>query len=370
MKIRVLLVILAMVAVACGGAAAPDDSVDADETVETTEPGPDGADSELDTLADFFGGSDDPEQAQAQYREQEARLQEAVRLCMAEEGFDYIPVEPPADDYVFDDSTQEEFAAEQGFGITTWVGNEDEFVESDSEWVDPNQEIVEAMSDSEREAYYEALYGSEEEQQEGTTVEVDPETGEEVYFQEGFGAGCYGEAAEAEYGGQDDLWEELGPEVEAMYERMQADPRIVEANQEWSACMADEGYDYESPDAMYETVFTEFQTRLDEIVGPNGGYVDPFEGWTEEEISAFFEEKTEDEINAFFEETQNQEPDYDQEALAALQEEEIELAVLTARCSARMEDVFREVSEDYEADFVNEHRDELEAIKASQGGSN
>jgi hypothetical protein len=321
------------------------------------------------TLAAFMGWDVDPEDAEAQYREQEARIQESIRQCMVAEGFEYVPVEPPADAFgVVDERTPEEWAAEQGFGITTWVGNEEAFSGPETEWVDPNQEIVDAMSESEREAYYAALYGSEEEQQAGTTSEIDPETGEEVFYSEGFGFGCSGEAYEAEYGNQDDLYTELGPELEAMNERIMADPRIVALDTEWSACMADKGYTYESQEKMYEEVSTDLQARLDAIVGPNGGYVDPFEGWTEEEINAFFEEKTEEEVNAFFEQAQNQAPEYDVAALEALQQEEIEIAVAAAECQGDFEEVYAEVSAEYESEFIAANQTKLEEIRASADG--
>lgn len=369
-RLLVAIAAVGLLAAGCGGGsetAAEGDGSEA-ESGSTPESLAGDAGDNIETLADFFGGADDPAEAQQQSIEQEARVQEAVRACMAEEGFEYIPVEQPAGSFAFDDTSQEDWAREQGFGITTWVGREDEFLGEEQNFVDPNDDMVAEMSDSEREAYYGALWGTEEEQQEGTTVEVDPDTGEEIFYQEGFGAGCYGEAQETEYGGQDDLWTELSPDLESMYERMQSDPRIVEANTEWSSCMAEGGYDYESPDTMYESVFDDFQQRLDEIVGPNGGYVDPLEGWTEEEINAFFEEKTEDEINAFFEEAQNAAPEYDQEALASLQQEEIDLAVAAAECQSTMDEAFEEVYAEYESEFIDEHRSELESIKAAQEG--
>jgi hypothetical protein len=119
-------------------------------------------------------------------------------------------------------------------------------------------------------------------------------------------------------------------------------------------------------DDMYMTVFDDFQNRLDEIVGPNGGFTDPFEGWTEDEINAFFEEKTPEEVDAFFQQAQQDSmQDIDQQALAALQEEEIDLAVAAAGCSKDMDEMYREISSEYEADFIAEHRAELEALRDS-----
>lgn len=355
-----VLAFLALLFVGCGntGGEGSSSTVDAD-----------GAE----TLSEFLGfGDEDPEAAEARYRDEEAERQELIRSCMSEEGFDYIPVMPPEQSFqVFGPEGEEERVAEQGFGISTWYGNEEEFSGPDIEWTDPNQDMVETMSESEQQAYYESLYGSEEEQMEGATTEVDPETGEEMVMMEGFGAGCEGEASEAIYGdqAQNELWEELGPAMETMYEQIQADPRVVEFNENWSTCMGEAGFEFASQEDMYNTVFDDFQTRLEAIVGPNGGYADPFEGWTEDEINAFFEEKTEDEINAFFEQAESEtRADIDQEALTALQQEEIDLAVADFECRDGFEDLYEEVSADYEPAFIESHRETLEKIRDAQGG--
>jgi hypothetical protein len=365
---------LMLLLAACGGGgnstAAEDGDTPADSSTASTVAESDDGGGEADTLASYLGWDtgQDPEAAEANYRQQEARIQETIRLCMAEEGFDYIPVEPPADSFVVDDRSPAEWAAEQGFGISTWIGNEEAFSGPDVEYVDPNQEIVEAMSESERNAYYEALWGSEEENAAQQTTEIDPETGDEITYSEGFGAGCSGEAYEAEYGGQDDLYTELGPELDAMYERISADPRILALDVEWSECMSGKGHDYESQQAMYDAVYEDFQARLDAIVGPNGGYVDPFEGWTEDQINAFFEEKSEEEINAFFESAQSEAPEYDEAALAALQQEERDLAVAAAECQGDWEEVWMEVSAEYESEFIAANQAALDEIKSSLDG--
>lgn len=361
-----VLALVVLVLAACGGGA-PADSAPS-ETSDAPR-----ADEGGGSLAGFFGyGEGESEAAQADFRDQEARVQEAIRACMAREGFEYIPIVPPDSAFqVWDEADEEERVRTQGFGITTWFGNEEEFGAGE-EWVDPNQEAVETLSDAERQAWYDALWGTEEEQQEGMTSEIDAETGETIYYSEGFGAGCQGEASEAVYGSQDGsqaLWEELQPAMEAMYQRVEADPRIVEANSAWASCMAEKGYELGSRNAMWETVHQDFQARLDEIVGPDGGYGDPFEGWSEDEINAFFEEKTQEEIDAFFEEAQAaSQADIDQEALSALQQEEIEMAVADFECAQGWNDLYQEVSEAYEADFISENRAILEQIRDAQGG--
>lgn len=358
---------------ACGGGGGSAGSTEDESGSSTTNSIEESESGGEESLMDFFGGGDDPEAAQAQYMDQESQRQELIRACMAEEGFDYTPVTPPEESFqAFGPDDEEDYVREQGFGITTWYGNEDQFSGPEFEWEDPNQEMVEAMSESEQEAYYEALYGSEEDQMEGATTETDPETGEEYTVVPGFGAGCEGEASEEVYGDPAEteaLWEELNPAMEELQERIQADPRVVEFNEEWSECMAEAGFDFEDQQQMYETIFEDFQQRFDEIVGPGGGFADPFEGWTEEEIQAFFEENTQDEIDAFMEQAQSEaQTDVDQEALEALQQEEIDLAVANFECGSDFSDLYQEVSADYEGEFIEEHRELLEQIRDAQGG--
>lgn len=344
-----------------------------DEPISTQETTGESSSEDAQSLADFFGyGTDDPEAQQAEFRDQEARVQEAIRRCMAEQGFDYQPVLPPDSAFqVYGPEDEEERVRTQGFGITTWFGNEDQ-MDRGEEWVDPNQDALEEMSDSEREAWQEALHGTQEEQEELMELEVDEETGETVHMMTGFGPGCYGEAQEAEYGDMNqtqELWEQLQPAMDQMHQRVEADPRIIELNEEWSSCMAEAGYEVESRNDMYETVYQDFQERFDELVGAQGGFSDPFEGWSQEEIDAFFEENTQEEIDAFFEEAQETaRAEVDMEAVEALQQEEIDMAVANFECSDGWQDAYTEISQEYEADLIAENREILEQIREAQGG--
>lgn len=356
---RVVLVLVTIFAfVACGGSGGSN----AEGDTATT------AAAELESLASFLGypSGDDPEAAQVFYEAQEQDLQELIRDCMVEQGFEYVPFVYPQPEGAFGPFDQVEYAREQGFGITTWYGNEElQSTTTGVEVVDPNQEIVSAMSESESTAYYEALYGPPDQ----GTPEVDESTGETIYVQEGFGAGCQGQASEAIYGGQNRAYEEMSTELEDMYTRMQADPRITEANTEWVSCMSDRGHEYESLEKMYESVYEDFQKRFEAIVGPNGGYVDPLAGMSEAEIEALFADMTDEEINAFYQQAQEEtESDIDQEALTALQQEEKELAVAAAECSVDLNELYMELSKEYEAQFIADNRTRLEEIRDGAGG--
>lgn len=283
------------------------------------------------TLADFLGlpfsplsgPPDDPEAV----REQFTRIEESIQQCMADQGFEYQPEIPP-DSAFTPELSEEERVRTYGFGITTWYGREDESHELD-EWVDPNQEMVEALSDSDRYAWIEALEGC-----------------------------VYGWSVEIE-----EIWvREIADAFDATWEQFHADPRLVEADREWAACMTEAGYEFADRDAMDEFIWESheaggsFDYRLQQIVG------DPFQGWTNEEIDAFFEEATEEEIDAFFAETQALDQ-AGQAALEALQQEEIDLALADFGCRGDYLEVDEAVYREYEVEFIAEHREVLERIR-------
>ena len=374
------LVLAALVLAACGGTASVDSTdppvVEGAESGETVGEAPteapaeapaEGAGTEPDedepeTLADYLGYDfNDPEAAAAQAMEDERRVQEAIARCMAQEGFEYVPAVRPVTSsrLAFD---QEEFAREQGFGITTGFGREGSFlVEEEDGWEDPNQAIVESLSESEREAYDEVLHGPFDQSAFGE--DLDPETGEPVFPDDPFGGGCQGQAYEEVYGAQMEMWEKLGPELQELWQRVQADPRFEEAERQWVVCMADRGYSYNGIDSLYEEVYEDFGGRLAEITGGADPFGDPFEGWTDEEIDAFFEERSQEEIDDFFAQAGREEMDeIDQDALAALQQEEIDLAVAAFECQEPMMDTFQELQREYEGRFIRENRDVLDEL--------
>ena len=58
----------------------------------------------------------------------------------------------------------------------------------------------------------------------------------------------------------------------------------------------------------------------------------------------------------------------DMEAVRALQQEEIDMAVKDLECGKQMEEVYQEVSAEYESDFIAEHRETLEQIRELEQG--
>ena len=107
-KPMIVLLALALLVAACGGGGGGAEP----EASEDSTPGEE-------TLADFFGyANEDPEAAEAEYREQESRIQESIRQCMAGAGFEYQPVLPPEGSYGFVDEEfdEGEWVRTQGLG--------------------------------------------------------------------------------------------------------------------------------------------------------------------------------------------------------------------------------------------------------------
>lgn len=327
--VRLLLVSLLLVLPACRGS---ESTGDQSAAAGETEAGP---------IAEFFGY--DEEVDSEQFAEEERRLQELLVACMAEQGFEYLPVEYPeaAEDPAYaaqQEMSPEEYASEYGYGITTV---EYEASPEEENWVDPNQAIVEGMDDAERTAYEAALYGE--------MPEVVP--GEEESVEYGFGGGCQGEASEEIYGGGEEaeaIDQELGPKWEELYTRMEADPRIVEGNTGWAECMAAAGHDFPTPEDAQNSIWDQQNALYEEAYPEDPATAEPAEG----------------------EEGEYVEPEIDEADLAELRETEIAVAVADQRCAAEHlpEELRQEVTAEYEQAFIDENRDLLERAREAQEG--
>jgi hypothetical protein len=297
----------------------------------------------LETLADFFGVSvfDDPQAEEAAHQEFILQFQEALRMCMAEQGFDYMPVLPREDVFRVIAAPEEERVRERGFLITTDVGSGlPDAVDSAWFTTDPNEDRVAAMSEAEREAWDGMLSSCEDE----ASADV-PGSGLELAFS-------------------------TMPEIGDLDERLDADPRVVELESEWSRCMGEQGYEYSDRDDLLNAGLLNLRNRFEALMGDDSAF-NPFAGWAAEEIQQFVEGKSDEEIQAFFrEEDQKRLDRIDAEALAALQQEEIDLAVADLECRRELDyDETRDaVRKEVEANFIDSNREALEQIRDSEGG--
>ena len=215
-------------------------------------------------------------------QEREAKVQEEVRTCMAAEGFEYIPMDPSRMNVrmigpgMEDDA---EFRRTKGYGITTMFGEgaATAAITEGGGSDDPNQEIREALSDEDKEAYDKALFGrtATPEGESGTfSVQVGP-GGVVTSDEDGeFGpseAGCFGKAQEA-VGADNDRLQRIGPKLQELQERIASDPRMVKANADWAECMAGAGFDFESPEKIPEYLFGKMSELQEELGGdgPSG----------------------------------------------------------------------------------------------------
>ncbi len=394
-RLLLMLAVLALVVAACGGTPAEttdDDAAssqvaqgdgaektDGDTNEDGTSAEPptgSGDDGEL-TINDFIPGFDPTAFEETDWRSQELEVEQAVAECMAAEGFEYIPF-VPADvggGFIGDEWDQETYVKEYGFGVATWVLQEQAFQEDydpeDDPWANnPNNEIVEAMDELEREEYYRVLHGSEPEIIMNTPwEEIEAMTPEEqqAFYDEAYRDwepdGCYNEAWENAYdfneGAAEAFYEEFGQDLDDIYQRVESDPRVVAIQDEWSACMADKGHDFADQEEMYGYFYgtdsggqwqeSEFQRQVNELI-------------TYPEVDdSYFENLDEGE-----------EPDptlwapqYDIEALQPFINEEIAVATADFECSEGMWDKWEEIYKELEAQFIAENMDRLLAFRDS-----
>jgi len=284
------------------------------------------------TLADFFGFGTDQDELMAHAAAQQREVEEAIAACMAREGFEYVPQDvgemlAPAD-HPRQQLSEEEFRREYGYGITTL---EREAIQGPGGAMDdPNLALLEQLDDAEREAYERALYG----EQMAFDMDADPDDVEMPQIE-----GCQGEAMDEVQGDQMQVADELIPELMALEEQINADPRMVEALQDWQTCLREAGFDFEDRFDPYNHLsqrFAELEQAAFEQMDKEG--FDPDEGPIE--------------------------PELDPDELEELRQEELEIAAVEWQCTeTHLQDVEAEVRTEYESAFIDENRHELEQMR-------
>lgn len=181
--------------------------------------------------------------------------QDAIAACMGALGFEYIPTfaNTSATSLTFGDAAENaDFRRVEGWGITadqsgTGMAHPGSATQlTPVVDVDPNQEIVDAMSESTRDAYYLALHGVDRATGETVSTTSCSDVARETYSIEGVLAST--------------------PDLAYLYEEMRdlrdtdgSDPRTLDLDARWAQCMTDAGYlGYTSP--------ARASTRFEEIV--------------------------------------------------------------------------------------------------------
>jgi len=173
---------------------------------------------------------------------QSNRVEELVSACMAEQGFEYTPVDDSAnirrtaslEDAETRTSTQE-WVTSNGWGVVPSKADR-EAMKTQAENADPNTAYLESLSSAEQSAYKDALWGA--------LASGQPEDDSKALTWDE--TGCYGKV-EHEGGGDsnyraDEDYAGLFEAMDGLWEQTAKQPEVVALEKQWSGCMADEGY--------------------------------------------------------------------------------------------------------------------------------
>lgn len=151
------------------------------------------------------------------------RLEAHLATCMAGEGFRYIPIDPDQPGLTGTPegipSSAEEMAAEYGYGVVLNVRLSYQPITTEID--DPNVAIQEELSAAEQEAYRHSY---------GICATEAVQT-----YPDPFGSGS-----------EEEAW--LADQLSAIQTAVWEDPRVQQAVDGWSRCMAEQGYEFAHPD--------------------------------------------------------------------------------------------------------------------------
>jgi len=245
--------------------------------------------------------------------QRQARAENLIRDCMKAQGFDYVPVDPAAQQEALTGSRglgKDEFEQQYGYGITTLYEERQQLAE-----LGPNQAVYDALSPADQTAYTRTLYGEDPTQ----TFAVALDTGDFTRL-----GGCVKEAADTVFGGAQ-FFESLVAKLDELDQRVKNDPRVVAAIEKWVPCMRQAGYDLADPDQVDIIL----QDQLEAIVGP----------------------------------PDNRNPDFDRAALIALQREEVAMVTQDLVCEDKhIATIEEKVQTEYEREFREQNADVLAQV--------
>jgi hypothetical protein len=244
--------------------------------------------------------------------ELQSRVENEIATCMKSQGFDYVPVDPFAQQQALTGKARisdEEFTRQFGFGISTLFGK-------GNQQSDPNERIRASLSSADRAAYDRALGGDNP----GITFSEAVDSGDFTEL-----GGCTKDASEAAFGGAAVL-SSLVEKLDGLDERIVQDQRMVKATEKWAACMTEKGYRYEEPDEIDSDLEERFKAIVGSGVAP--GTSTPPPGTS-----------------------------YDRAALTSLQQEEVRIANADLDCEKKdIQPVEQKVRPQYEEQFRNQNQ--------------
>ena len=238
-----------------------------------------------------------------------------IRDCMKAQGFDYVPVDPVAQQAALVGTpgmSKDDFEKQYGYGISTLYEQRRKLSVAG-----PNKAIRDSLSDADRKAYDHALYGDDP----TATFAEAVDSGD--YSRLG---GCIKTATDQVFGGADVL-QSLSSKLDELDQKIRADARMVKAVKEWSDCMRDAGFPGLTEQEQVDTVL---KKKLEAIVGNAADNASAVGGAGE--------------------------ADYDHTALAALQREEVAMVAADKKCEeSHVESVEDKLTGEYETAFREEN---------------
>ena len=232
---------------------------------------------------------------EAEFADYVEQVESRIASCMAEAGFEYVPVDVTAILEVGlwmradPDMSREEYKSQWGYGISTRTDNPPREIGLGQQ----NIEIYESLSEADQIAYDRTLFGEDPDATFALMLDDEDLSGL---------GGCTKDAVEAVFPPEMMSASFINPKDILIEE----DPRVVAADEAWMECMAEDGYEYEDQDDIIE----EYEERFDELT----------DGEDPEELTGA-----------------------DLEALTELQEEEIAVALKDLECQGPLDEVIREV---------------------------
>lgn len=162
-------------------------------------------------------------------------VESAIASCMTDAGFEYIPIDPVtfregmASLSSVPGLSDEEFVSQYGYGFTTLPPRQT-FGAGEE-----NTAIFNDLPPADQTAYERTLWGDKPEFTFVSMLENEDFTG---------AGGCTKTAIDEVF-----TPEQLSPNFQNPFDVLVAqDPRTIAAQQKWSACMSEAGYDYETPE--------------------------------------------------------------------------------------------------------------------------
>ena len=200
-------------------------------------------------MATVWGNNLTPEELALKFDAQNKRREELIAQCLTQAGFEYVPNPGTVGVTNVNDNMwrpdDRDWVVQYGYGMiySPWSDVVDMPV-AEHTYVDPNTTYVDSLSDSEREAYYAALYGPPYDVAPSGIVADDGQIIDMEAFMEL--QGCWGKAQyQIDDGSRDRAItsSEFAPLFDAM-NKMNEElwNTVAEPDHDWAACMAGAGY--------------------------------------------------------------------------------------------------------------------------------